>query len=1028
MKFAKSMRKTERSHPVFYARNAVVVWCLLTSFSSPSFAQQRKAASVRILQKADSLQNTKDLKQAEIAYLQVLVLNDSAVSAYEGLGQITVTRKDWADSQRWFRQALALSPESEIAHDYFCCHPRLQSMLKSARAAHGKGNLKKTKKLYAMVLEMDKQSLEGLKTLGKLAYDSQHWRAFRGYFAKVLEIAPGDEEALYYFSNPMLQARLRMADSLLTQNKVAAAVQAYETAVAINPNSIEALCGLANTYRLSFDWKNSRKWLKRALTIDSRSMLVNIILFETTDPQIAPLLETAEKARAERDFDKAKNLYQEALKLYAGTIPAFRGLAELAFKAQNWGDAKKWYEDLLEVQPDDLSAMYALGVVHREIGKRNTLLIKRHHFKKSQEYLDRVVATDSTFNDVLFQRGLLERWRGNWRQAIGYTNRQIQINPDLADTQVGRFKLYHIAQSKWSDREFQRWFDEQTGFWLDYIKAEWYRENKQFTKAEAIFRQILDAGDGFPRLPVYLSLIRLNVQKGDEESAHKYFLETLDTIDSDVAAAFVFEQCKYIFTNQEYMRYALLQTPGEKATFFRRFWTSRNPMPAASINLRVIEHFRRMVYAEENYRFYKTGSRANNPDRAGQLSFPMIYQLNEDFNDKGLIYIRHGEPDEIAITAGVEIDNESWLYYKHPERPKLIFHLLLPPTGRNHNWRLVASLPETRMILDRLGWDKSMDRLYLNEFQAEKDPFLNRTGYAVKETSYFNEILDDSRHYVAEGLSTDEHTWDRKYKGLELGYMVTNFRGRGGKTNSEVYFVLPMQQFGGKDGDASEIVIEHGAGVYDILWTPVSKSFQVTRLNARAKSGTYIAQYQFLIEPGTYNFTIHVHDKDNSRIAFHKFKTDVPSFAGEPLAISDLLLAYEIREVGSGNEFTKGELAYIPNPGKTFQLSEIVAFYCELYNMTYDKEGTTSYDIEIQLTLLKKKKSGLSKFLPFRAQGKSSVSVKEHHSGTSHSPTHFINLDVSKLEPGLHKLTVEVTDLNTGTSATRSSEVELTSK
>ena len=1019
---------------MLYARSVVVVvCCLLTLFSSRSFAQQRKIASFRILQKADSLRNAKDLKQAEIAYRQILVLNDSAVAAHEGLGQIAVARKDWDDAQRWFRQALALSAESEVANNYFCCHPRLESMLKSARAAHQKGNLKKTKKLYAKILEMNQQSLEGLKTLGKLAYDNEYWQASRGYFGKVLEISPTDEDALYYLNNPKLQSTLRMADSLLSQNKVAAASQAYATAVAINPNSIEAVSGLANIYRLSFDWKNSRKWLKKALAIDSRSMLVNTILFETTHPQIAPLLETAEKARAERDFDKAQNAYQEALKLYAGTIPAFRGLAELAFKMQNWGEAKKWYEDLLEVQPFDLPAMYALGVVHREIGKRNTLLIKRHHFKKSQDYLDRVVATDSTFSDVLFQRGLLERWRGNWRAAIGYTNRQIQINPDLAVTQVGRFKLYRMAQSKWSDREFKPWFDEHSEFWLDYIKAEWYRQNGHFTRAEAIFRQILDTDGSFPRLPVYLSLIRLNIQEGDEESAYKYFLQTLNTIDSEVAAAFVFEECKYIFTHQEYKRYALLQTPGEKATFFRRFWTSRNPMPAASVNLRVIEHFRRMVYAEKNYRFYKTGSRANNPDDAGQLSFPMVYQLNEEFNDKGLIYIRHGEPDEIAITSDIGIDNESWLYYKHPERAKLIFHFLIFRTGRNHNWRLVASLPATRMILDRLGWDKSMDRLYLNEFQKEKNPFLNMTGYAVKETSYFNEILDDSRHYIAEGMSTDEHTWDKKYEGLDLGYMLTNFRGHGGKTSSEVYFAVPMQQFGGKDGDASEIVVEHGAGVYDILWTPVSKSFQETRLNARTKSGIYrgffIAKYQFLIESGPHNFTIHLHDKDNSRIAFHKFKADVPSFAGEMLGISDLLLAYEIREAGgSGNEFTKGELAYVPNPGKTFQLSETVAVYYELYNMTYDEGATTRYDIEIQLTLVKRKKSGLSKLLPSRAQRKSSVSIKEHHNGTSHSPTHFINLDVSKLKPGLYELTVEVTDLNTGISATRSSEVELTSK
>ena len=124
---------------MLYARSVVVVvCCLLTLFSSRSFAQQRKIASFRILQKADSLRNAKDLKRAEMAYRQVLVLNDSAVAAHEGLGQIAVARKDWDDAQRWLRQALVLSAESEVANNYFCCHPRLESMLKSARAAHQK--------------------------------------------------------------------------------------------------------------------------------------------------------------------------------------------------------------------------------------------------------------------------------------------------------------------------------------------------------------------------------------------------------------------------------------------------------------------------------------------------------------------------------------------------------------------------------------------------------------------------------------------------------------------------------------------------------------------------------------------------------------------------------------------------------------------------------------------------------------------------------------------------------------------------
>jgi hypothetical protein len=56
----------------------------------------------------------------------------------------------------------------------------------------------------------------------------------------------------------------------------------------------------------------------------------------------------------------------------------------------------------------------------------------------------------------------------------------------------------------------------------------------------------------------------------------------------------------------------------------------------------------RFLFAGKNYECYEFRSWSNNPDKLHSLRFPKSFTLNREFNDKGLIYIRHGEPDDTA--------------------------------------------------------------------------------------------------------------------------------------------------------------------------------------------------------------------------------------------------------------------------------------------------------------------------------------------------------------------------------------------
>ena len=135
---------------------------------------------------------------------------------------------------------------------------------------------------------------------------------------------------------------------------------------------------------------------------------------------------------------------------------------------------------------------------------------------------------------------------------------------------------------------------------------------------------------------IYLSLTRIYYAQNLQQLAESYYWKAVDEIQNDVDASLVFEDVKYILTDQELDTYQSLNSITEKINFFKTLWISRDPTPAASINYRLAEHYRRLMYAEKNYEFDGFRTWFNNPDKYGYLNFTRTYNLNQEFNDMGL--------------------------------------------------------------------------------------------------------------------------------------------------------------------------------------------------------------------------------------------------------------------------------------------------------------------------------------------------------------------------------------------------------
>jgi len=81
----------------------------------------------------------------------------------------------------------------------------------------------------------------------------------------------------------------------------------------------------------------------------------------------------------------------------------------------------------------------------------------------------------------------------------------------------------------------------------------------------------------------------------------------------------------YVFTDEEMKTFKAL-SPGDQEEFLRAFWLKIDPSPGTVENEALIEHFRRVKYADQNYTSANT---------RGALS------------DRGRLYIKYGPPDDI---------------------------------------------------------------------------------------------------------------------------------------------------------------------------------------------------------------------------------------------------------------------------------------------------------------------------------------------------------------------------------------------
>ncbi|MCI0495773.1 GWxTD domain-containing protein, partial [candidate division KSB1 bacterium] len=729
------------------------------------------------------------------------------------------------------------------------------------------------------------------------------------------------------------------------------------------------------------------------------------------ETSVTRLLTEADSLRTANKLEDAKAIYQSVLKLEKTNIHAFAGIGKIAIAQKAWSEAGAAFQKVLDSDSENREANYYKGISYRETGKFKALLLRKLDWNKSEQHFDKVIERDSLYQDVIFQLAILERYRENYIEAIQLGQRQIQLRPELLEPEVKLFRLYRFYITHTRKNPALDWLQKQNWDHAIYAIGEKLRRENELIKADSVLQHLANKPSPTSRQPAYLSLARIYYEKKDAAEAEKYYWRAVNEISDAIDADLVFEDLKYIITDQELQTYRSLHTTKAKKDFFKKLWLSRNPTPAASVNYRLAEHYRRMIYAEKYYEYDGFRSWFNNPDKLGYLEFTESYDLNEEFHDKGLIYIRHGNPSERVATVNENSpSNESWLYYQTQFNPRLTFHFLVDNNSIGY-WRLTPFISDPALLEDRLTWDN----IYYQMLRATD----------LERLSMIQEMAEISRESVTVGLATDRHTWEKKIKSLEVPFSISTFRGKRDRTILEICYAISLSDIAKEAKKKSKILeFENGFVVHNLAWDEVEKKEDRIQVPFPI-SGTesFLDVYRFEVTPDSYRFAFYARPKEGNFLGGWKYEKRVADYSSSRLGLSDIELATKIEPTTKDTKFKKNGLLVIPNPTRLFSTKTPINVYFEIYQLSQDATGKTSFAIDYTLTLLESGKKGILGL--FRSGGKSSISTQIDREGDNEFSVEYLAIDASQVRPGEYNLEIIVTDRLTGTFAKKAKRIAL---
>ena len=285
--------------------------------------------------------------------------------------------------------------------------------------------------------------------------------------------------------------------------------------------------------------------------------------------------------------------------------------------------------------------------------------------------------------------GALERAAANYTRALRIDSRYAPAALGLADIELSLLDTARLRRA----RDVLRGALQGRGSASPEVLLAWGRIERSagtLPAAANVFEQYLASRSR--RALGLLELARTRLAQGRREGESPYYEGA--SLDDPEAVAGYRADLQLIAADSTLWEFDRLQGLS-RAAFLHRFWTDRDHLELRPEGERLREHYRRLLFARRHFplsvsrRFY------------GQ--YDAYRSGNTEIDDRGIIYIRQGEPAErLRPFIFGAMPNESWSYQR--AEGDLLFHFSSGFDGNGggdlYDYRLVESVLDLRGAAD----------------------------------------------------------------------------------------------------------------------------------------------------------------------------------------------------------------------------------------------------------------------------------------------------------------------------------------
>lgn len=448
-----------------------VFLCLavIAGYATQSTQPHRKATAAvdnEEIAQAQALLEQGHADEAKTAVVDYLKTHPASVDAYNLLGIICGTSRDYEGALSAFQRALKVDPNSTKSHN------NLGNLYATA------GKLDLAEKEFRKTLTVAPADAQANNSLALLLMSSGKPAAAIPLLQRV---HPATLEARMnlvraYLRSGRTAEGLKLANTISAQDsrdlqrhftlglllaeekQYKAAELELEKADALKPETFEILHNLGQAYLRGNDYSKAELVLNRALklkpdSVETMYLLAQVLNDESRPVDALDLLARAHKlapentdvifllariSMAQNFFEDAIPLLESGLKIAPQRSDLMASLGESYFMSGKAEKAIDEFKKLIELEPSARSYSF-MGLSYRHLGR----------FDEARKYFEEGLKRDPNNAACLFNLGFIEERQGNTAAADTKFQQALRSNPDFSDA------LLELANLRTKDKKFE---------------------------------------------------------------------------------------------------------------------------------------------------------------------------------------------------------------------------------------------------------------------------------------------------------------------------------------------------------------------------------------------------------------------------------------------------------------------------------------------------------------------------------------------------------------------------------------------